>query len=136
MKANLVTDKKEHLEDMLLAVEEPILDIDNILDSLSGDEAAVRFLLELFIHDHSGDGEKFRQLMNNDDRERAQRLVHSLRGVSGNLGAMVLYSVSSDIEHLMKQDIEVPKALIAKLSNELKRTVDFAQQVLNLEKMR
>ncbi|MGR5132293.1 hypothetical protein [Vibrio alfacsensis] len=45
MKANVVTDKKEHLEDMLLAVEEPILDIDNILDSLSGDEAAVRFCL-------------------------------------------------------------------------------------------
>lgn len=135
MKTHVVTDKKEHLEDMLLAVEEPILDIDNILDSLSGDEVAVRFLLDLFIHDHSADGGKFRQLMN-DDRESAQRLVHSLKGVSGNLGAMALYTVSSDIEHLMKQGIEVSETLIVKLSNELERTVDFAQQVLNREKIR
>ncbi|MGR5132292.1 Hpt domain-containing protein [Vibrio alfacsensis] len=72
----------------------------------------------------------------NDDRESAQRLVHSLKGVSGNLGAMALYTVSSDIEHLMKQGIEVSETLIVELSNELERTVEFAQQVLNREKIR
>ncbi|HCJ1310082.1 TPA: Hpt domain-containing protein, partial [Vibrio parahaemolyticus] len=91
----------------LLAPQEPFIDINRMLDSLSGDEGAVRMLLEVFIQDHAEDGSKLHKLLN-EDIDNAQRAAHSLKGVSGSLGAMPLHYISGEIELLIKQGKEVP----------------------------
>ncbi|MCA2488387.1 MULTISPECIES: Hpt domain-containing protein [Vibrio] len=113
---------------------EPYIDINKMLDSLSGDEGAVRMLLEVFIQDHSGDGTKMYQLLE-EDKEQAQRAAHSLKGVSGSLGAMPLHCISGDIELLIKQGQKVPEEKLACLDDVLKQTILFANNVLNSKKI-
>ncbi|MHC6799843.1 Hpt domain-containing protein, partial [Vibrio antiquarius] len=113
---------------------EPYIDINKMLDSLSGDESAVRMLLEVFIQDHSGDGSKMHRLLE-EDKEQAQRAAHSLKGVSGSLGAMPLHCISGDIELLIKQGQKVPEEKLARLDDVLKQTILFANHVLNSEKI-
>ncbi|CDT91436.1 Hpt domain protein (fragment) [Vibrio diabolicus] len=113
---------------------EPYIDINKMLDSLSGDESAVRMLLEVFIQDHSSDGSKMHRLLE-EDKEQAQRAAHSLKGVSGSLGAMPLHCISGDIELLIKQGQKVPEEKLTRLDDVLKQTILFANHVLNSEKI-
>lgn len=103
-------------------VDVPYIDINKMLESLSGDEEAVHMLLEVFIQDHSNDGVKLCQLLN-ADKEQAQRVVHSLKGVSGSLGAMPLSSISGDIELLIKEKQNVPESKLNKLKDILEQTI-------------
>ncbi|MGL1607625.1 Hpt domain-containing protein [Vibrio parahaemolyticus] len=119
----------------LLAPQEPFIDINRMLDSLSGDEGAVRMLLEVFIQDHAEDGSKLHKLLN-EDIDNAQRAAHSLKGVSGSLGAMPLHYISGEIELLIKQGKEVPDNKLCQLRDVLQQTTLFAEKVLNSEKIR
>ncbi|WP_407552427.1 Hpt domain-containing protein [Vibrio parahaemolyticus] len=119
----------------LLAPQEPFIDINRMLDSLSGDEGAVRMLLEVFIQDHAEDGSKLHKLLN-EDIDNAQRAAHSLKGVSGSLGAMPLHYISGEIELLIKQGKEVPDNKLYQLRDVLQQTTLFAEKVLNSEKIR
>ncbi|MGL1299651.1 Hpt domain-containing protein [Vibrio parahaemolyticus] len=119
----------------LLAPQEPFIDINRMLDSLSGDEGAVRMLLEVFIQDHAEDGSKLHKLLN-EDIDNAQRAAHSLKGVSGSLGAMPLHYISGEIELLIKQGKEVPDNKLSQLRDVLQQTTLFAEKVLNSEKIR
>nr|WP_321459916.1 Hpt domain-containing protein [uncultured Vibrio sp.] len=121
-------------EDMPLVADYPYIDINKMLESLSGDEEAVRMLLEVFIQEHSNDGTKLCQVLNSD-KEQAQRIIHSLKGVSGNLGAMPLNSISADIELLIKEKQNVPKSKLVKLNDVLEQTILFATHVLKSEKI-
>ncbi|WP_419184219.1 Hpt domain-containing protein [Vibrio parahaemolyticus] len=118
-----------------LAPQEPFIDINRMLDSLSGDEGAVRMLLEVFIQDHAEDGSKLHKLLN-EDIDNAQRAAHSLKGVSGSLGAMPLHYISGEIELLIKQGKEVPDNKLCQLRDVLQQTTLFAEKVLNSEKIR
>ncbi|MEN2270459.1 Hpt domain-containing protein [Vibrio diabolicus] len=135
---NSQVNKQSHNEPNSSQVEvverEPYIDINKMLDSLSGDESAVRMLLEVFIQDHSGDGSKMHRLLE-EDKEQAQRAAHSLKGVSGSLGAMPLHCISSDIELLIKQGQQVPEEKLTRLDDVLKQTILFANHVLNSEKI-
>jgi HPt (histidine-containing phosphotransfer) domain-containing protein len=115
-------------------VDVPYIDINKMLESLSGDEEAVHMLLEVFIQDHSNDGVKLCQLLD-ADKEQAQRVVHSLKGVSGSLGAMPLSSISGDIELLIKEKQNVPESKLNKLKDILEQTILFAKRVLKSEKI-
>ncbi|WP_373270252.1 Hpt domain-containing protein [Vibrio sp. SALL6] len=127
----LTPDSRQELQ----APQEPFIDINRMLDSLSGDEGAVRMLLEVFIQDHAEDGSKLHKLLN-EDIDNAQRAAHSLKGVSGSLGAMPLHYISGEIELLIKQGKEVPDNKLCQLRDVLQQTTLFAEKVLNSEKIR
>nr|WP_164837209.1 Hpt domain-containing protein [Vibrio alfacsensis] len=110
----------------------PVLDIEKMLDSMSGDEDAIRTLLEVFIKEHKDDAEKFRVQLKSE-KQSAQRIVHSLKGVSGSLGAMPLYGIARDIEYALKSGEQVSEDLINQLSHTLEQSITFAQQVLDNE---
>jgi HPt (histidine-containing phosphotransfer) domain-containing protein len=112
--------------------ESKFIDIDKMLDALSGDEESVRMLLDVFIQDHAGDSDKLRQLLS-EDLEYAQRVAHSLKGVSGSLGAMPLHYISAEIENLLKQGNQVPESVLLKLATILEETIVFARGILETE---
>ncbi|NMU81551.1 Hpt domain-containing protein, partial [Vibrio parahaemolyticus] len=62
-----------------------VIDTKAMLDSLSGDEASVRLLLQVFIQDHRNDYQRFTDVLVHN-KVKAQRIVHSLKGVAANLG--------------------------------------------------
>lgn len=115
-------------------VDVPYIDINKMLESLSGDEEAVRMLLEVFIQEHSSDGTKLCRVLNSD-KQQAQRIVHSLKGVSGSLGAMPLNSISGDIELLIKEQQNVTESQLTKLNCVLEQTILFATHILKSEKL-
>ncbi len=120
--------------DMTVVADEPYIDINKMLESLSGDEEAVRMLLEVFIQEHSSDGTKLCRVLNSD-KQQAQRIVHSLKGVSGSLGAMPLNSISGDIELLIKEQQNVTECQLTKLNCVLEQTILFATHILKSEKL-
>ncbi|MEF1306835.1 Hpt domain-containing protein, partial [Vibrio owensii] len=108
-------------------IKEPYIDIEKMLDSLSGDEESVRMLLEVFIQDHAEDSEKLKGLIaEGKDKEHAQRVAHSLKGVSGSIGAMPLHYISGDIESLIKQGEQVSDDKLDQLEDTLQKTTLFA----------
>ncbi|WP_373560833.1 Hpt domain-containing protein [Vibrio sp. ES.051] len=113
---------------------EPYIDINKMLDSLTGDEDAVRMLLEIFIQDHCDDGTKMHRLLK-EDKDQAKRTLHSLKGVAGSLGAMPLYYISGDIELLIKQGLTVPEDKLTDLAGVLHQTILYANNVLESEKI-
>ncbi|WP_199435840.1 Hpt domain-containing protein [Vibrio owensii] len=118
-------------------IKEPYIDIEKMLDSLSGDEESVRMLLEVFIQDHAEDSEKLKGLIaEGKDKEHAQRVAHSLKGVSGSIGAMPLHYISGDIESLIKQGEQVSDDKLDQLEDKLQKTTLFAERVLNSENIR
>ncbi|HDM8222591.1 TPA: Hpt domain-containing protein [Vibrio campbellii] len=118
-------------------IKEPYIDIEKMLDSLSGDEESVRMLLEVFIQDHAEDSEKLKGLIaEGKDKEHAQRVAHSLKGVSGSIGAMPLHYISGDIESLIKQGEQVSDDELDQLEDTLQNTTLFAERVLNSENIR
>lgn len=118
-------------------IKEPYIDIEKMLDSLSGDEESVRMLLEVFIQDHAEDSEKLKGLIaEGKDKEHAQRVAHSLKGVSGSIGAMPLHYISGDIEFLIKQGEQVSDDKLDQLEDTLQKTTLFAERVLNSENIR
>ena len=120
--------------DMAVVADQPYIDINKMLESLSGDEEAVRMLLEVFIQEHSSDGTKLCRVLNSD-KQQAQRIVHSLKGVSGSLGAMPLNSISGDIELLIKEQQNVTECQLTKLNCVLEQTILFATHILKSEKL-
>ncbi|GLR03646.1 histidine phosphotransferase [Vibrio hyugaensis] len=128
------SDSESH-QQLLNESPEPYIDIERMLDSLSDDEESVRMLLDVFIQDHTDDGSKLRRLLL-EDKEHAQRVAHSLKGVSGSIGAMPLHYISGDIESLIKQGNQVADDKLEQLEETLQKTTLFAERVLNSEKIR
>ena len=70
------------------------------------------------------------------DKEQARRIVHSLKGVSGSIGAMPLHYISGHIESLIKQEEQVIDNKFDLLEEVLQETILFAEKALNSENVR
>lgn len=81
--------------------EAPVYDIDYFLTSLNGDIESVRMLLSVFVSDHSDDVRRFKRVLP-DSIEDAEKIIHSLKGVSGSIGAKKLHEITSYIDSTLK----------------------------------
>ena len=70
-------------------------------------------LLRLFAKDHSGDMEKVRASLLQGDREAAERIVHSLKGVAGSLGVSAVYPLVVELNTLIRSTVAVDELLAA-----------------------
>jgi HPt (histidine-containing phosphotransfer) domain-containing protein len=70
-------------------------------------------LLRLFAKDHAGDMDKVRQSLQEGDREAAERVVHSLKGVSGTLGVHEVYPLVVELNKLIRSTVTVDELLAA-----------------------
>ncbi len=59
-------------------------------------------LLHTFAHNHCDDMAEFAKLLDKEDRQDAQRLVHTLKGVAGNLGATELGLRAQQLEEAVR----------------------------------
>ena len=73
-----------------------------------------KFLIQLSEEEYSGVCE----LIKTDARE-AQGVVHSLKGVSGNLGAQKLEETTTQIDQLFKKQERIPQELVQKLQTDM-----------------
>ena len=80
----------------------PGLDTDFGLKALNGKLAAYARLLRRYAVEHAGDMTKLRERLVAGDLGEVQRLAHSLKGVSGNLGATQVAQRAAGLEAAIK----------------------------------
>ncbi len=104
--------------------EDTILDINYILESMSGDKESVVMLLEIFREEHAADGLRLRELIEGSQIEEALCLVHNLKGVAGSLGTSRLKVESERLEQNYQQQKSVTV-------DDAEKLIDIIYQVVN-----
>ncbi|OGT20396.1 MAG: hypothetical protein A2V90_09090 [Gammaproteobacteria bacterium RBG_16_57_12] len=80
----------------------PGLDLVVGLKSVGGNSRLLRKLLVEFFRDHAGDAQIIHQALERGDLPLAQRIAHTLKGISGSIGAMDLHSAARALDTALK----------------------------------
>lgn len=78
----------------------PVLQIDTGLQQLMGDHALYRQILRRFRQRYQDSAEQARTELLGGDTATAQRIIHTLKGAAGMIGAEQLYQMSMELEPL------------------------------------
>lgn len=79
-----------------------VLDADEGTHRVDGNHELYLKLLKDFRHRYRDADKRLHRHINNNEDEAAQRLLHNLKGVAGNIGARWLFSASGRLEHLLQ----------------------------------
>ncbi|UTT84348.1 Hpt domain-containing protein [Vibrio pelagius] len=104
----------------------PVIEIEEMLETLDGDHESVILLLSVFVEDHANDFNKFMELKT-DDTVAAARVVHSLKGVAGSIKASRLAKVSTCVEAKMKKSEPIEESELKELEFAIDATVEAAK---------
>ncbi len=102
----------------------PSIDVQWSLRRLGGNMNLLSKLLKEFVEDYVAADEKVNDAISSHDFERAQRLVHTIQGVSGSIGAKKLYAASADIEVVLKNKAIPSKKINEVFQNAFKEVMD------------
>ncbi len=91
------------------------IDLDTGLSITRGRPERYARLLHKYAAEHAGDIERLRHALNQGERELAERIAHSLKGVSGTLGVYEVYRQATAVNDLLRSDVAVD-ALFAPVS--------------------
>lgn len=69
----------------------PLIDLDKGLRRVAGNGELLEKIWRRFKKEHAGDIRKLRIAIENNQRDEERRLIHTLKGVTGNIGAEQLY---------------------------------------------
>ncbi|GAV19228.1 two-component system, sensor histidine kinase and response regulator [Mariprofundus micogutta] len=92
------------------------------LRRVGGDSLLYQKVLYKFADSQADVVARAQQMLASGERDQAQQLIHSLKGVAGNIGARSLFSHASDIEDLLRQGSDVAPALLEKLNEQVQRS--------------
>ncbi|MDC7218435.1 MAG: Hpt domain-containing protein [Spirochaetales bacterium] len=79
-------------------------DVEEGLKRIGGSEDLLVELLDSFVRDFSHTQEEYKQFAEDKDWDSARRLIHSVKGAAGNLGAGQLRNSASLLEEALKRD--------------------------------
>jgi HPt (histidine-containing phosphotransfer) domain-containing protein len=79
------------------------IDIEEGLRRVGGNRKLYRKLLVEFCQDHREDVHAIRKALDQDDLETAQRMAHTIKGVSGSIGAGDLHSEAESLDSALKE---------------------------------
>jgi two-component system sensor histidine kinase/response regulator len=93
----------------LTASDEPLprlpgLDIEDGLSRIGGNLELYYKLIDKFREGHARDAVEIREAVERGDSERARRMSHTLKGVSGNLGASGLHRATARLDAALKSE--------------------------------
>ncbi len=80
------------------------IDIADGLKRVAGNRRLYRSLLEQFAAKHADAEVKIDQALRNGDREGAERLAHTLKGVAGNIGIGRVHSAAAKLEKAIREN--------------------------------
>ncbi len=104
----------------------------NVKDGLyrvaGNQELYIELLLD-FVGEFEDSAIRFEQMIKYPDKEPSRRLIHTIKGVSGNLGAMSLHIVATDLEGAVKKgDLNSVDRLFPFFKKELGITVKHIKE--------
>jgi len=95
-----------------------VLDWDEVLDRMDGDEVVLREILALFGQDAPNMMQKLEEARASGDLHRVERAAHGLKGASATISARAVAPLAQRVEQLARED-RLPEAL--DLMDELRR---------------
>jgi two-component system sensor histidine kinase/response regulator len=113
----------EKEEEILLSAL-PGIDISSGLSRVGGNKPLYVKLLCKFRKGHENAAKEIKATFQSGDRETAGRLAHTVKGVSGNLGAEPLYRASAELEKAIKEGMERVDSPMAEFRTHLKVVMD------------
>jgi signal transduction histidine kinase/DNA-binding response OmpR family regulator/HPt (histidine-containing phosphotransfer) domain-containing protein len=99
------------------------VDVDLVLERISGKTELLKKLLFSFADDFHDMVDRIENALVEGDQQEAQRLIHSLKGVSGNLSALPLYESSKQLEHAIIHEPQYFPAALIKCDKALKTLI-------------
>lgn len=80
------------------------LNITAALQRIDGKKKLYFWMLQRFLNDHADTAESIATALHADNRELAERLAHSLKGVAGNMGAVPLEQAAAALEQAIHRN--------------------------------
>jgi two-component system sensor histidine kinase/response regulator len=117
-----------------LPSELPGIDITVGLSRVGGNTKLFRNLLQKFSQNQSTALDLIKDALQGGDLELAERVIHTLKGVSGNVGAMELHVAARDLETGIKDDpAAVPSGLFELVQEHLETVLNSVQKLSHEE---
>ena len=122
---------KLEIENILYGL--PGLDTSDALDKLGGNPSMYISFIDKFYHEYKSSIEKLNYLLSENELQEAHRLVHSIKSISGNLGAAELYSSALSLEADMERGKAYPsEEEVKRFASELQMVLDEVNAFLRL----
>lgn len=122
--------------DKMLPEQPDVLDVNSALARLNGDKDCYIELLELFKMNNEADVCKIEQSLESGSYEQALRLLHTLKGISGNLGAISIQNAAAKLEYDLKNNVDIGqyKKHLKSLEHCFHNTFMLISEILNSKK--
>ena len=102
----------------------PGINIQAGLDRLIGDTRLYRRLLKKFAENQADTADKIQQALISKDLDTAQRLAHTIKGVSGNISATLVFESAKRLDDALKhKDIQTAMTLLPDFSARLSEVI-------------
>ncbi|MCP4699464.1 MAG: Hpt domain-containing protein, partial [Gammaproteobacteria bacterium] len=111
------------------------IDVESALKRLNGNKKLLKNLLKEFQRDYQHAAHEIGTALALKDSEKTRRLVHTLKGVAGNLAAHELQTAALKLENAIKQERRDEfDVLLEKLELALLRLLDTVQNIKEQER--
>jgi two-component system, sensor histidine kinase and response regulator len=97
------------------------------LGRIAGNQKLYRGLLTQFAAKQESTGNRIKEALDGGDREQAERLAHSLKGVAGNLGIDRIFFLAESLERAIPQSHESAAHLLQKLTSAMDLQIQAIQ---------
>ncbi|SDH48287.1 MULTISPECIES: Hpt domain-containing protein [unclassified Duganella] len=108
-----------------------ILQVETGLQQLMGDRDLYLQILRRFRQRYPDSGCQARQAFDNNEPGHAQRIVHTLKGAAGMIGAQQVYLLASQLELLCAGPVQAWSAPLAQLETALRQLIVVIDEVLD-----
>ena len=108
----------------------PGVDAASGLKRVAGNRVLYRSLLEKFVEGQSGTPEAIRAALGAGDHGLAERLAHTLKGVSGNIGAKAVQDAAAEVERAINRKTGTATG-ITRLETELSAVLNSLRTALD-----
>lgn len=120
--------KDSHIYDASIGDSMPDLEFINTkrgLETFRGNKKLYKKVLLNFKKEYSSFLREIIDLLNKNERSKAKDIVHPLKGLSGNLGAISLFEASKKLDSvILKYDNTLHNAILAKFANEIDKVLN------------
>jgi CheY-like chemotaxis protein len=96
------------------------------LNRVGGNRKLFLSLLGKFVRDFAGSAEEIRKCLEDGDAATAERLAHTVKGASGNIGAKILQKAATELDDVLKKG-EGDEKLLAAYGKTLRSLVEAVE---------
>jgi len=105
------------------------LDLATALVRLGGNDRLLRHVVAEFVREYGNCAEQLRQHLAGGNLDGARRLVHTVKGVAGNIAATALAASSRELEESLLAGAKPPEPALAAFQTALERTLADAARL-------